>query len=94
MVVEHQDALARPSRPGPGLEAGAERFAKRLSLKPARLVSLKSALEVSERELEAALARPSLAAAERFGRLEGRQRLGEAAETAQRQRLAAARRGG
>ena len=72
MVVEHQDALAWPSRPPPGLEAGAERFAKRFSLEPARLVSLKSALEVAERELEAALARLSLAAAERFGRLERR----------------------
>ncbi len=89
MVVEHQNALAWPSRPPPGLEADAKRFAKRLPLKPARLVSLKSALEVPKRQHEAALACLSLAAAERFGRLERRERLGEAAETAQGQRLAA-----
>jgi hypothetical protein len=89
VIVEHQNALARPSRPPPGFEAGAEHLAKRLSPKPARLVSLESAIEVPERQHEAAFARPSLATAERFGRLERRHRLGEAAETAQGQRPAA-----
>ena len=93
MVVEHQDALACPPRPLPGLEAGAERFAKRFSPEPARLVSLKSVLEVAKRQHEAALAGLGLAAPERLGRLERRERLGEAAKTAQRQRLAAERRG-
>jgi hypothetical protein len=91
VVVEHQDPLARPPRPLPGLEPGAERFAKRFSPEPARLVSLKSALEVAERQHETTLACLRLAAPERLSRLERRERLGEAAKTAQRQRLAAER---
>ena len=91
MVVEHQDPLARPPRPLPGGEAGAERFAKRFSPEPARFVSLKSALEVAERQHETTLAGLGLAAPERLSRLERHKRLGEAAKTAQRQRLAAER---
>ena len=93
MIVEHQDALAAPRRPPPGREAPPERLAERLSLEPSRLVSLQSAFEVPKRQQQAALARLSLAAAERFGRLECREGLGEAAETAQRQRLTAQSRG-
>ena len=89
MIVEHQDALASASGSLPGLEARPERFAKRLALEPARLVSLKSALKIPERQHEAAFSRLRLAAAERFGRLELRQRLGEAAETPERQSLTA-----
>ena len=81
VIVENQHALASPPRPPPGLEARSERFGERLSLKPARLVAFKSLFEIAERQHEAALARHSLAAAERLGGVERRHRIRETAKT-------------
>ena len=80
-------------RSPPRLEARSKRLGQRLSLEPARLVSLKPAFEVAERQHEAALACDSLAAAQRRGGVERVQSLRESAKTPQRQRLAQQRLG-
>ena len=87
VIVEHQHPLASPFRPPPGLEARSERLTERLSVEPARLVAFESVFEVSERQHQAALARDSLAAAERRGGVERGHSLGETAKAPQRERL-------
>ena len=93
MIVEHEDAVLSLPGPGPGRIARPQRLAERLAGEPARFVAFKAALEVAERQEQAAFAGDRFAAAERLGRLERRQRLAVAAEIAQRQRLAAQRGG-
>ena len=89
VIVEHEDALAWLPAPPPGRKARSERLGERLALKPARLVSLETALEIAERQEKAAFAGDRFAAAERLGGLKGRERFVEAPEIAQRQRFAA-----
>ncbi len=87
VIVHHQHALGAMSRSPPRLKARSKGLGQRLSLKPARFVSLKPAFEVAERQHEAAPAGDSLAAAQRRGGVERFQSLRETAEAPQRQRL-------
>ena len=93
VVVQHEHALAWTPRPPPSRKSCAERLGERFAVKPARLVSFEAAFEIAERKQKAAFPGDGLAAAERLGRLERRERLLEPPEIAQRQGLAAQGRG-